>query len=434
MNMDLATEIIGAVKGVTKTWAKQRKAEERHQAARMRRQEVLYRDRRITVKEVAYEIMAEAYRKASSGGTLPAMARQIMYAARPEIIRRTDRSSLDDQYFCQTLLPNYMAEHPSETANWDVVFDARGHFEEPHTKVIVPLGTIDVRNDLGSIGHINAETMNDLTVRIAGATYPTIGPRHRFSAILFIEKEGFLPLFKRVHLAERYDVAIMSTKGLSVTAARMLVERICAQYGIPLLVLHDFDKSGFSILGTLHRSTRRYAFTRGFEVVDLGLRLADVQKWDLEGEEVHYGKSDPRPNLESNGATEEEIEFLCSGGDEWNGYSGQRVELNAFASGDLVAWIESMLKKMGIKKVVPDKTTLTIAYRRAVAKKLLKERTAEIARAARAEAAQVSVPKDLAKIVGRQLKKHPKFSWDDVVAGLVKIGDSEKNSGGDSAS
>jgi hypothetical protein len=39
--------------------------------------------------------------------------------------------------------------------------------------------------------------------------------------VLFIEKEGFMPLFERVHLAERYEIADMSTKGMSVTAARL---------------------------------------------------------------------------------------------------------------------------------------------------------------------------------------------------------------------
>ena len=33
-----------------------------------------------------------------------------------------------------------------------------------------------------------------------------------------------MPLFERVGLAERYDIAIMSTKGMSVTAARKLIE------------------------------------------------------------------------------------------------------------------------------------------------------------------------------------------------------------------
>ena len=43
----------------------------------------------------------------------------------------------------------------------------------------------------------------------------------------------------------------MSTKGMSVTACRMLVEELCGRQGLPLFVLHDFDKSGFSIQQTL---------------------------------------------------------------------------------------------------------------------------------------------------------------------------------------
>ena len=88
--------------------------------------------------------METAYLKASSNGTLPAHARQIMYAARGAIQERTQKP-LGDQYFIQTLLPDYLREHPDKEVSWDVVFDARGHFEEPHTRCIVPLGTLDVR-------------------------------------------------------------------------------------------------------------------------------------------------------------------------------------------------------------------------------------------------------------------------------------------------
>ena len=35
---------------------------------------------------------------------------------------------------------------------------------------------------------------------------------------------------------------------------------MCERY-VPLLVLHDFDKAGFSILSTLRRNTRRYSFS-----------------------------------------------------------------------------------------------------------------------------------------------------------------------------
>ena len=433
MNTNLANEIIGAVKGVTKDWARQRKAEERDGSRAMRRHEALVREPRLTVKEVAYEIMADAYQKASSGGTLPAHARQIMYAARGEIQSRTGRT-LNDQYFIQTLLPDYMAKHRDRVQTWDVVFDARGHFEEPHTKMIVPLGTIDVRNYLDGIAR---HAIGVPKASIKGGIYPTMGPQHRFSAILFIEKEGFLPLFKKVKLAERYDVAIMSTKGLSVTASRQLVECLCSKHRIPLLVLHDFDKSGFSIAGTLSRDTRRYSFTESFELIELGLRLDDVQEWELEGESVCYGKSDPRPNLEENGATEEEIEFLCDTAD-WNNNSGLRVELNAFTSGDLVEWIEGKLEENGIKKVVPDKETLATAYRRAVEIKWLKQRTAEIARTVHAEVSNIRIPKSLTKDVREHLEEDPGSSWDDAIAdiagGFVKNDGSGENEDDDLAS
>src|SRR5262249_10322535 len=163
-----------------------------------------------------------------------------------------------DQYFCQTLLPDYLRINWQETKTWDVVFDARGHFVEPHTELIVPLGTLEVRGYLGGIRPVQDSDLGKVAPEVKQKLYPTHGPRGRSGAVLFIEKEGFMPLFKRVHLAERYDIAIMSTKGLSVTASRALVDALCPD--IPLLILRDFDKAGFSIAGTLRNNTRRYTF------------------------------------------------------------------------------------------------------------------------------------------------------------------------------
>jgi len=240
--------IVDAVVSVAAKWAKQRKAEERDANRRLNRSYALARRTRITIKGAAWQVMREAYLRASNGNRLPAHARQIMYQARPGILARaTDHDVLDDAYFTQTLLPDYMAEHPEETANWDVVFDARGSLHEPHTEREVALGTLDVRKYLRDVeAHYVDEAM---PVPGGNRSFLTVGPENRFSAILFVEKEGFLPLFQHVWLAARYDIAIMSTKGMSNTAARRLVDTFCER--IPLLVAHDFDKAGFSILGTL---------------------------------------------------------------------------------------------------------------------------------------------------------------------------------------
>ena len=296
-----AAAIVAGLRAVTKSWAKQRKAEERDRSRQAFRYEHLVRVREWSIKEIAYAVMEQAYLKASANGTLPATARQVMYAARPLIQQKTDKK-LDDQYFTQQLLPDYINERG---VSWDVVFDDRGHFREPHTGCLIGLGTLAVRSYLSGIREPQFEE-----AEFAAAEISTCGPETRFGAVLFIEKEGFLPLLAQAGIAKRYDLAIMSTKGMSNTAARRLVDDVCGQHQIPLLVLHDFDKSGFSILGTLRRSNRRYSFQNQIDVIDLGLRLADVG--GLESEDV-FDRGSPsaiRGNLRSNGATEKEIEFL----------------------------------------------------------------------------------------------------------------------------
>jgi hypothetical protein len=136
----LPAEIQGAVaqaiEAVTAKWAKQRRAEERDRNARLRRADAVkavQTPRKRTLKEVAYEVMEQAYLRASGGGTLPAKARQIMYKARPLILAQIEKDKFDDDHFTQTLLPDFMAQYPDLTADWKVVYDARGHLIEPHT-------------------------------------------------------------------------------------------------------------------------------------------------------------------------------------------------------------------------------------------------------------------------------------------------------------
>src|SRR5262249_48724564 len=150
---------------------------------------------------------------------LPAKARQIFYQARPKIMAMTDYKELQYGYFSQTLLPDYIEEHG---VDWNVVYDARGHFEEPHTNRRIGCGTIEVSNYLRAI-----KGPSIVAAGFSDATIDVVGPSGGFSGILFCEKEGFNPLFKAANLANRYDLMIISSKGVSVTAARRLIDEIC---------------------------------------------------------------------------------------------------------------------------------------------------------------------------------------------------------------
>ncbi len=412
-----ADSILKAVGSVTSKWEKQRKAEVRGRS-RSARARTFVRTYRTTIKEVAWSVMEDAYLKASDNGRLPALARQIMYAARPAILEKTGESGLDSQYFTQVLLPDYMEEHGCE--DWNVAYDARGNFHEPHTKKKVPLGTIDVRQYLRDVrggGRQSGVSINfDDSDR-----FPTCGPANRYSAVYFTEKEGFLPLLSEAKIAERFDIAIMSTKGLSVTAARELVDEICGKHGIPLLVMHDLDKAGFSIVGTLRRDTRRYSFTHDIEVIDIGLRLDDVKEYDLQSEAVTYtgGPVKVRQNLKRNGATSEEIAFLCQGGTYKTSY-GERVELNAFTSDQLIEWLEAKLKEHGIKKLVPDDAALEQAYRRALEISIVRDRIGAIEEEAADLATEAVLPADLRLQITNALDDTRSQPWDEAVMRIAE--------------
>src|SRR6516164_4017355 len=138
--------------GLTKnlaTFTKQRKAEEKHASAGRWRMSRMLEVRGKYMTEAAAEVMEECYLKASDNNRLPATARQIFYVARPLIEEQTDKP-LSYKYFSQTLLPNYINEH-ANCADWDVVYDDRGHFVEPHTERVIGLGTLNVRDYLGRV-------------------------------------------------------------------------------------------------------------------------------------------------------------------------------------------------------------------------------------------------------------------------------------------
>jgi len=407
---DISRALAGAVVTVTKAWCKQRTAEIRDRNAQLRRRAALSREGacRISIAEAASQVMGKAYAKASGG--LPAKARQIMYAARPMILELTGKSGFNDQYFTQSLLPNYVEAHPDECRDWDVVWDARGHFTEPHTNHSVPLGTLEVRQYLG------LRPWHDGLAIERSASFETAGPKNRFKNVLFIEKEGFDPLLASAHIAERFDLAIMSTKGMSVTAARLLLDRIAPDIE-NVFLLHDFDISGFSIAGTLGTDGRRYRFENSVRIVDLGLRLADVEAMALESEPVAITAREWESRsltLKRHGATAAEIRFLAD----------RRVELNAMTSPQFIAFIETKLAEHDVSKLIPTTAVLEAHWRRQLAERSAVKAFEEIRARCEAEAKAATAPTNLDQQVADILRRHPELSWDRAIAWhLVDGGD-----------
>jgi hypothetical protein len=154
-------------------------------------------------------------------------------------------------------------------------------------------------------------------------------------------------------------------------------------------------------------------------VVDLGLRLSDVNEMGLQSEPVSYpSKVDPRVNLRENGATEEECEFLVDERKSWSGgWTGKRVELNAMTSPQFIAWLEKKLIAAGVKKLVPGEEALTAAYKRAVRLSELEKLMLEAK--AKTDCMEVAVPRGLASKIRRAIKGTDR-PWDLAVWDLVR--------------
>jgi hypothetical protein len=411
-----AADILSVTKSVTKKWTKQRKAEERGRRSQSSRMYV-YSDR-VSFSDVAAKILPAAYDHASGGGTYTVSKRQLYYACREQFLKETGRE-LQYPHFASTLLVQFLNRHP-ETEAWKVTADPRGTLTIPNAghEVRIPCGTLQIERHLRS-AHNTVDPFDidaDLHVE-----WPSLAMGKRYQAVIYIEKEGFEPLLEEAKIASRFDLAILSCKGMSVVAARQFVDTVCAQGGgVPLLVVHDFDKAGFEISQRLTTVSEwavendrvSYRFQNDINVTDLGLRLVDVEKYALGSETIDFKGYFAADSI----ATPAEQEFLAS---------GRRVELNAFTSPQFIEWLEAKLTELGLgKRLNPDNTILADAYRRATAIARINAAIEGIAEDTIEEARTATVPKTLRRQLQQAMEESP-GAWDQALYRLVKDKDGD---------
>jgi hypothetical protein len=404
--MSLSDDISSAVKSTTKGWKAEKRKADKNDRISSKQYDKLRGSKKISIKQVAFDVMEAAYNIASSNGEYYANARQIMYAARPEILKRTGNAELDDVYFTQTLLKDYIEEREPD---WKIVWDARGHITEPHTNEKIGLGGIEVERytrKWHSLINIEPPAIQSLI--------KTNGPSNRFKNVLFIEKEGFTEILTHAGIPERYDLALMSTKGIPVKAACDLIYEM-SKTDVRVFVLHDFDLAGFKILRSLREGVR---LSLGSDVIDLGLRMPDIK--DLTAEPVKYKQRiDPGLYLEFDcDATQEEIDFLVDPKGGFYSHHGQRVEINAMTSQQLIAWLEDKLQSYGVEKFIPDQDILSMGFRRAKYLGLVEKKIKEMQESMVED--DEEIPDDLTELIEGKFREDPSLSWDEALWEIVR--------------
>ncbi|MGA7235933.1 MAG: hypothetical protein WBY44_09645 [Bryobacteraceae bacterium] len=280
--------------------------------------EKLERSCEMSMKDSVFAVLQEAWAQATSEGKYPVSARTLYYSVRP-LVQEFTSKQLDFNYFSQTLLTEWKEEHgPLE----GLYFDPRGVLYEPHSGNTVSLGTREVE-----AYHF---------------------PEYEFDKILYVEKKGLMPVFQTAQIGERFDIAIIAGEGYATEAVRSLFTR--ARKGkYRMFVLHDADPHGYNIGRTLAEETRRMP-GYSVEVTDLGLRLEEALSIGLQTEKFIRRKALPQ-SLDLTDTERRHFEGEFKGHKQWE---CGRVELNAFTSPALIAFLERKLREAGAAaKVIP---------------------------------------------------------------------------------
>lgn len=266
-------------------------------------------------KEITLSVLDEAIAKASGDGQFVFNQRQLFYAVRPYII---EELGVEPTYgnFC-AILTGY-EEECGEIEGMHR--DPRGIIYHPHSGTEIPLGTKSVSN------------------------YSR--PPWTFNKVLFIEKEGFFETLKAVKWPERYDCALMSSKGFSSRAARDFLDMLAedAVEDVTVFCVHDADAFGTMIYQTLQEATRARA-RRKVEIINLGL-----EPW--EGEQMGLTAEDR--DGEKKRAPVADYVLAHEDGEHWADWlQEKRYELNAMTMPQFIAWLDGKMAEHGIEKVIP---------------------------------------------------------------------------------
>jgi hypothetical protein len=189
-----------------------------------------------------------------------------------------------------------------------------------------------------------------------------------------VEKAGLWPVIQAARLAERYDMAVVTSEGFAAEAPRDLLAELHGQ-DMTIFVLHDADHPGYNIARTLGEETARMP-GHHVDVIDIGLTVDAAIGLGMAAE----------PYTRESALPVRLLPRLSAAARDWftgtvieRDYQGapkrwrcKRVELNAFTSPGLIAYIEDGLAAHGAsQKVVPPRQVIT--------NRLREQRDAEVA-------------------------------------------------------
>jgi DNA topoisomerase VI subunit B len=349
-----------------------------------------------TIKNQIFDILltGDVINQCNDNGILSFNQRSLYYVVRTFI------SGLSASYFAEqiTEYENRYGEIPKLTR------ENRGVYYEPHSGVIVPLGTLSV-----------------LAYR---------RPPWLYSAVLITEKADNVQTLVDAGFPEEYDCLLLSSSGFTTRALKDMIDLIgssASSEPVRIFAMVDADSWGSMIYQTLVQETKARG-ARNVEIINLGLFPWTAMAEGLRHESglieerrkkrkalrvpvAGYILERDRTNRRS-GNPNGELEWA-----EW--LQDNRIELNAMVSAKRVEWVKRGFDLHGVKKVIPP-AALCAENLRASVENELRDRAKQAVlddaqERIEAEVAQgldtVEWPEDISAAIGKYLQSHSKEPW-----------------------
>jgi len=336
---DFKDDLLKATHYVTKNAIKEVEQAERQSRKQNRSHSVYRAPPRTSREDLMRKYFVEAYHHAK-GDYASVAARQVFYVIRKLANLRDNETFTTTQYdtFTQKICTEF------EQGGYKIAYDRRGFFvnafDNGHE---LPLGTLDVEDYISKAKDPKNRIIHKIEERYS------VGPEYLFNKLLFIEKEGFTPMFQEADLIKDMSLGIISTKGLGTRAAKYLM-RFFEQRGISIYILHDCDVAGYRIAHLLKNGSETFPYP--INATDIGINVQDIE--DLEKEdEVEEATSGARQGM-AHITDPKAIEFFNehdSGNYYDTKYTYNRLELNTLTNDELIEFIK---EKIPNTPIIPD--------------------------------------------------------------------------------
>jgi len=340
----------------------------------------------LSQKDIIINNLEEAIQKASGDGEYRFSQRQLFYAIRPYVLENLDKEP-EYGYFCSIL-----TDYESVNGDIDMMYrDNRGTLYHPHLRQDIPVGTIAVEN------------------------YKR--PKWTFNKVLYIEKEGFFNILKDNKIPEKYDMALLTSKGYASRAVKDLLDTMSEDFEeeIIFFCIHDADAAGTKIYETLQDETRARP-GRKVKIINLGLEPEEAIEMGLQVEKIDKNKG-KKPVAQY-------VNF------QWRQWlQSNRVELNAMSTPLFLEWLVNKISKYDQGKVLPPTSVIENNMDHSVYIKLGEIIRDEILKQNKYDDKVYSAFKqvksnysngliDLRNTVEMGLKRKPTETWSNIVDGI----------------